>query len=201
MATRQKKFLIGIDEAGRGPLAGPVAVGAVLLFPHFDLQHLVGIKDSKQLNSQKRELWFKKACEFQKNGLIDFAVSFSSEKTIDTKGIVRAIKISLLRSLKKVCKDPLKTHIFLDGGLVAPKEYPYQKTIIRGDEILSIIALASILAKVTRDRKMVRYGQKFPLYGFEQHKGYGTKDHYKTIQKHGICSLHRKSFLKNLQYI
>ncbi|MDP3726348.1 MAG: ribonuclease HII [bacterium] len=192
----QKKFLIGIDEVGRGPIAGPVAVGAVLLFPHFDLQNLAHIKDSKQLNPQKRELWFKKACEFQKNGLIDFAVSFSSENVIDKKGIVYAIRKSLARALKKVCKDPMKTHIFLDGGLVAGEEYPYQKTIIRGDEILSIIALASILAKVTRDRKMVRYGQKFPLYGFEQHKGYGTKHHYKMIEKHGMSSLHRKSFLK-----
>ena len=191
----RKNFLIGIDEAGRGPIAGPVAVGVVILFPHFDLKQLCGIKDSKQLNSQKREIWFKKAREFQKNGFLDFAVSFSSEKTIDTKGIVPAIRMSLARALKKVCNDPLQTHIFLDGGLFAGKEYPFQETIIRGDETLSIIALASIIAKVKRDKKMIEYGRMFPLYGFEQHKGYGTDAHYRAIHKHGIISLHRKSFL------
>ena len=193
--VQKQKFLIGIDEAGRGPLAGPIAVGAILLFPHFDLKHLAGIKDSKQLNSQKREIWFQKACAFKKAGVIDFAVSFSSEKVIDKRGIMHATKVSLARSLKKICKNPAETHVFLDGGLVAPPEYPLQKTIIRGDETLSVIAFASILAKVLRDRKMIRYGEKFPLYGFEQHKGYGTVAHYKAIKKHGPCALHRKTFL------
>ena len=190
-----KKFLIGIDEAGRGPLAGPVAVAAVILSPRFNLKNLNGIKDSKQLNSQKREIWFKKACAFKKEGLLDFAVAFSSEKTIDKKGIVFAVRFSLARALKKVCHDPFSTYIFLDGSLMAPREYLFQKTITRGDEKISIIALASILAKVRRDRKMTSYGQQFPLYGFEQHKGYGTTHHYKMIEKYGICPLHRKSFL------
>lgn len=195
---QKKKFLVGIDEAGRGPLAGPVAVGAVLLFPHFNTKNLIGIKDSKQLSAQKRESWFEKASLFKKEGLIDFAVSFSSEKMIDKKGIVHAIHISLKRSLKKVCVNPYETYIYLDGGLMAPRAYPFQKTIIRGDEILSIIALASIVAKVERDRKMEQYAEQFPEYGFEQHKGYGTTEHYKAIRKHGPCLLHRKSFLKNL---
>ena len=191
----KRKFLIGIDEAGRGPLAGPIAVAAVLLFPHFDLKHLAGIKDSKQLNLKKREIWFQKARAFKRAGEIDFAVSFSSEKVIDKHGIMHATRASLARSLKKICRDSAKTRIFLDGGLVAPSEYMLQKTIIRGDETLSIIAFASILAKVLRDRKMVLYGEKFPLYGFEQHKGYGTAAHYKAIDKYGPCAFHRKTFL------
>lgn len=188
-------FLVGIDEAGRGPIAGPVAVAAVLFFPHFDTQVLSGIKDSKQLNPQKREVWFKKALELKKGGYIDFAASFSSEKMIDNKGIVMAVRSSLNRSLKKVCRDPSRTYIYLDGGLRASDEYPFQKTVIRGDEILSIVALASIIAKVKRDQKMIRYGELFPPYGFEQHKGYGTQEHYRAIEKYGVCSLHRLSFL------
>src|SRR3989344_7743238 len=195
---RRTKHLIGIDEAGRGPIAGPVAVAAVIVFYHFDLRKLLEIKDSKQLNPQKREIWFKKAHLFKKEGFIDFAVSFSSEKTIDSRGIVPAIQASLNRSIKKICKEPLSAHVFLDGGLRAPLEFQYQNTIIRGDEKISIIALASILAKVERDRKIVSYGQKYPLYGFEQHKGYGTHPHYKAIKKHGIIALHRKSFLKKI---
>ncbi len=195
--SKKQKYLIGIDEVGRGPLAGPVAVAAVLCFPRFDFKNLAHIKDSKQLNPQKREEWFMRARTFKSAGLIDFAVSFCGEKIIDKRGIMRAIKISLSRALKKICKNKNRgqAYIYLDGGLVAPAEYPFQKTIIRGDEKISIIALASIVAKVTRDKKMKRYGERFPLYGFEQHKGYGTAAHYKAIEKYGVCALHRRSFL------
>ncbi|MBI2109514.1 MAG: ribonuclease HII [Parcubacteria group bacterium] len=194
----EKKYLIGIDEVGRGPLAGPVAVAAVLFFPHFDTRHLKGIKDSKKLSPQKRELWLEKAITLKKDGYIDFSVSFSSEKVIDKKGIMHAIRLSLKRSVKKMCKSPYETYIYLDGGLTAPKMYPFQKTIIRGDELLSIIALASIIAKVGRDRKMEEYAEQFPEYGFEQHKGYGTDAHYKAIQKYGLCAIHRRSFLHTI---
>lgn len=194
----RSKNLIGIDEAGRGPIAGPVTVAAVIIFPHFDLRKLLEIKDSKQLNPQKREVWFKKAHLFKKEGFIDFAISFSSQKVIDSRGIVSAVQSSLNHSIKKICKEPLLAHVFLDGGLRAPVEFKHQNTIIRGDEKISIIALASILAKVERDKKMISYGQKFPHYDFEQHKGYGTYPHYRAIKKHGITPLHRKSFLKNL---
>ncbi len=196
--VERKNFLIGIDEAGRGPIAGPVAVAAVLLSPRFDLKELHGIRDSKKLNPQKRRIWFEKVRAWEEQGLLDFAVSLSSHKTIDSKGIVAAIRLSLCRVLQKVCGDSFTAHIFLDGGLVAPAQYPFQHTIIRGDETISIIALASILAKVTRDERMMRYGERFPLYGFEQHKGYGTYSHYKAIRKYGVSELHRRSFLRRV---
>ena len=192
------QFTVGIDEAGRGPLAGPVAVAAVIIFSPKTLRHLKNIKDSKQLTPKSREKWFEKAQALKAHGILNFSVSFTSEKMIDSRGIVFGIRSSLARSLKNICKNPLSVHILLDGGLRAPHNYPSQETIIRGDETVSIISLASIIAKVCRDRKMVRCAQKYPAYGFEQHKGYGTRMHYERIKKYGICPLHRKSFLKNI---
>lgn len=190
------KYIVGIDEVGRGPLAGPVAVAAVIIFSRETLRYLRNIKDSKQLTLKSREEWFEKARALKTQGLLNFSVSFTDERKIDSRGIVWGIHASLTKALKNVCENPLSAHIFLDGGLKAPQEYRFQKTVIRGDESIPVIALASIIAKVERDKKMVRFAQKFPLYGFEQHKGYGTRMHYERIKKHGICPLHRKSFLK-----
>ena len=127
--------------------------------------------------------------------LLDYAVSFAGASLIDKRGIMHGIRQSLARSLEMLALDPKKTEIRLDGSLYAPKHFLMQRTIIRGDETERIIAMASVVAKVLRDKKMVRFAQKFPLYGFERHKGYGTKEHYTAIKRRGLCSIHRLSFL------
>ncbi len=190
-------YIIGIDEAGRGPLAGPVAVGAFCIRAnnrHFQ-KWCAGVKDSKKLSEKKRELWFAKIQSEKKTGKIDFAVSFASSKMIDVKGLTFAIKHALAESLQKLACNPKETLVLLDGGLHAPKEYLFQQTIIKGDEKEPVISLASIAAKVLRDKKMYRFASVYPLYGFEKHKGYGTRAHYIAIEKYGILDIHRKRFL------
>ncbi|MDO8565413.1 MAG: ribonuclease HII [bacterium] len=192
------RYVVGIDEAGRGPLAGPVAVGAVKVYKSDKFNKLVrGIKDSKQLTASERELWFALATEARRKGELDFKVSLVSEKIIDKHGIAYAIRVGIKRCLVglNVTTD---SQIFLDGALKAPTEFKHQLTIIRGDEKIPIISLASICAKVIRDRKMVRLAKKFPKFGFEIHKGYGTLMHRKAIKKYGSTELHRKTFLKKL---
>lgn len=190
------KYRIGIDEVGRGPIAGPVAVGAFVFLDKKASQFFKGVKESKQLTEEKRELWFVKILEGQKKGLIDFSVVFQSEKIIDTKGISFAIKKCLTTSLNNLKINPKNALILLDGGLKAPEEYKHQKTIIKGDVKEQVIALASICAKVLRDRKMRGWAKKHPNYGFDVHKGYGTKRHYEAIKIHGLLPLHRKTFYK-----
>ncbi len=191
------QHVVGIDEAGRGPLAGPVAVGIASIPSNFKKSFWKGIRDSKKLTEKNRELWYLKALEARKLGLLNFSVSLVSEKIIDKKGINYAIKLGIEKSLVKL-KVPKDSHIFLDGGLRAPKRFKYQQTIIKGDEKKSIISLASIMAKVTRDRKMVKLSKKFPKYNFHTHKGYGTRKHIEAIKKFGLTNIHRKSFLKHL---
>ena len=199
------KHLIGIDEVGRGPIAGPVAVGAfcVSLSDLPKIKRIFkGVKESKQLSESKREEWFSIIEEHKKSGLINFRVAFQSEKTIDKKGLSFALNSALATSLREVRPSggPTSTcRVLLDGGLKAPVEFTNQKTIIKGDEKELVIALASICAKVLRDRKMNRLGKKNPNYGFEFHKGYGTKAHYAAIESSGPLSSHRKSFLKGIK--
>lgn len=197
------KYIIGIDEVGRGPLAGPVAVGACLISVSKikslqEKSFFKGIRDSKKLSEKKREEWLEKIKELKTKGDLDYSVSFISNKIIDKKGISQCIKMAVKNSLKKLKAEPLKTIVLLDGGLKAPEEFIYQKTIIKGDEKEPIISLASIAAKVARDSKMVEYSKKFPQYGFEIHKGYGTALHCRKIRENGLSELHRKSFCKNL---
>jgi ribonuclease HII len=193
--------IIGIDEAGRGPLAGPVAVGAVKVSENFDRSFFKGIRDSKKLSEAERELWYALALEAKKRGELDFAVVLVSEKIIDKHGISYAIKRGIKRVLKKVSGEGNGEQIFLDGGLKAPEEFIHQLTIIRGDEKIPAISLASIMAKVTRDRLMVRISKKYPEFAFEMHKGYGTAIHRQAIIKYGSTEIHRKSFLKGLQKV
>ena len=202
-AKKSNISIIGIDEAGRGPLAGPVAVGAVA-FKIKDKTRLKRVfkeirgKDSKKLTAHGREKWFEIIKTEEKKGNLYFAVSFTGVKMIDKKGIVFAIKTALSRSLKKVDIDPKTAKVLLDGGLHAPQKYQHQKTIIRGDEKELSISLASIAAKVLRDRKMVQFARKYPVYGFDKHKGYGTKYHCQQILKHGLSYEHRTSFLTRI---
>lgn len=195
MSKKSNKFLIGIDEVGRGPIAGPVAVGAFVFLKKDAIKFFKGVKESKQLTEEKRELWFSKILEGQRLGLINFAVTFQSEKVIDSKGISFAIKKALVTSLQKLKINPKDAEVLLDGNLKAPIEYKNQKTIIKGDTKEQVIALASICAKVLRDRKMRQWGKKYPKYGFEVHKGYGTKGHYEAIRRYGLVALHRRTFL------
>lgn len=187
------KYIIGIDEVGRGPIAGPVTVGAVLLPAKSSWGDFAGLRDSKKLTEPGREAWFAHI----KDAGITHAVSSVSERVIDEKGIAYAIRLALSRSLRKLGANPKDAHILLDGGLRAPEEYVNQETIVKGDEKEYAIALASIVAKVTRDRYMVRAAKRHSKYVFDQHKGYGTKLHYEAIKKHGLCPLHRRSFLKD----
>ncbi len=183
------KYIVGIDEAGRGPLAGPVSVGIVAMNEK-DLLKWGRIKDSKQLREEKREEVFKKL----KNN--KFIVCYGSVKEIDSLGITRAIALAIERGLKNL-KINVNSTILLDGSLKAPKEFKNQKTIIKGDEKETIIALASIVAKVSRDRLMKKLSKKYPKYELGIHKGYGTKKHISLIKKFGLSALHRRSFCKN----
>lgn len=193
------EYVVGIDEAGRGPLAGPLALGAfcVRADSRAFRKFCVGVKDSKKLSERKREEWFIKIESEKKLGNISFAVAFASPEMIDKRGLTFSIRHALALSLKKLACPPNQTLVLLDGGLHAPEEYTYQETIIKGDEKEPVISFASIAAKVLRDRKMVALAKRHPQYGFEKHKGYGTAAHYEAIEKYGVLDFHRKSFLKS----
>ncbi len=251
--------IIGIDEVGRGPLAGPVTAAAIMpprnfqsLISNFQKKYKIKLKDSKKLSSKQREKWFK----WVRIRKIPYAISSVSPKIIDKINISQAANLAATKALKKLTrfarldsarlakapaspakrgesarratnnlsaspKIPLRSRdseasqrgeqattrnyrILLDGGL---KIFPYfsknlvangysLKTIVRGDEKVPAISLASIVAKVHRDKYMKKMHKKYPKYFFDKHKGYGTKLHYKMIKKYGVSSIHRKSFLK-----
>ncbi len=215
------RYIIGVDEVGRGPIAGPVAVGAFMCSPdffnslptNFSNGKKIKIRDSKKLSKNRREDWFNYLSERKKQGECNFAVSFVSSDMIDKFGINKCIQKALDKSLDKVIKQnhlnlprftPEGSYtdenlndfvLFLDGGLKAPKNYLRQKTIIKGDELNPVISLASIVAKVSRDKIMTQYALKYPKYGFEKHVGYGTKAHYEAIKKYGQTPIHRKTFI------
>lgn len=186
------RFLVGVDEVGRGPLAGPVTVCALLVRPKI-LRRFRSIKESKQLSPKQREEWYEHVVASAGKEL-HFAVSFVSSDVIDRRGIVFAIHLALVRSLEKLDVSPDACEVLLDGGLRAPRKYLHQKTIIHGDAKETVIAMASVVAKVLRDRRMVRLHKKYPKYGFAVHKGYGTKAHYRAIKKHDLSPEHRRSF-------
>jgi len=205
------RYIIGIDEVGRGPLAGPVAVCAFKIptgiLPRqieflFDwggsmfTKKSGRIKDSKKLTKEKREEIFAKLKILKKDKKVDYFVSYESAKKIDKIGISKAIKNCLEKSLKKLKVKPKDCLVLLDGGLKAPEEYKNQKTIIKGDEKERAIAFASIVAKVSRDSLMCKLAKKYPKYLFEVHKGYGTKKHCDAITKNGLCDEHRRCFCK-----
>ena len=189
------RYVLGVDEAGRGPLAGPVSVGVVAVVEGFDvLKEFPSVRDSKKLSEKKREHIFTQLEARVAQGDARFAVEFESAETIDTEGIVVAVRRALWRGVNALAPDAALVRIQLDGALKAPPEYA-QETIINGDELIPLISLASIAAKVSRDRLMLELAQKYPEYGFEKHKGYGTKAHYEMLKKHGLCAIHRRSFI------
>jgi ribonuclease HII len=198
-SRKKSAYTLGIDEVGRGPLAGPVAVGVVrTALPRKQYSKLlVGIRDSKKATQTEREKWYEKAVFLRKEKKIDWAVTFKSPHFIDRKGIVPSIRACMYEGIKKV-KGVYGDEYLLDGGLKLKPEYIKQKTIIRGDSKELLIALAATIAKVVRDRYMTRLAKKYPEYGFEVHKGYGTKKHREAIRVSGLSQVHRKSFCKNI---
>ncbi len=196
--------IIGIDEAGRGPLAGPVVVAGVMMeskmknekwkkeFPVLD-----GIRDSKKLSAKKREEWFRILTNHPQ---ITWAAARVLPKTIDRINIMRATNLGVARVFSSLSTLPFGGDtsewgfwVLLDGGLRLPARIPHE-VIIKGDEKIPLIAAASIIAKVTRDRIMLRLHKKYPQYGFDRHKGYGTRAHREMIARFGRSEIHRASF-------
>jgi ribonuclease HII len=196
----KQRFCIGIDEVGRGPLAGPVTVCA-LLVPEQARKFFVGNFDSKQLSAKKRAEIYRFLKQEKASLGIDFEVVSIASTYIDTKGIVPAIDKALTKALKVITERnnlPTSVKILLDGGLRAPGEFTNQTTIIRGDSAHFTIGLASICAKETRDAYMKKIESKYPGYGFARNCGYGTLEHRKAIGSLGTTPIHRKSFLRKL---
>ena len=182
-------YICGIDEAGRGPLAGPVVVGAVILPKDSFIE---GINDSKKISETKREKLYEKIVE----EAIAWGTGIIWQNEIDQINILNATKKALTLAIESLEKKP---EIILVDALENINTLGIKyKSIIKGDEKHYSIAAASIIAKVTRDRIMREYDEIYPEYGFAKHKGYGTANHITAIKQYGICDLHRKSFLKKL---
>ena len=210
-AGPKPKLIIGVDEAGRGPLAGPVAVGVVLVPLAFPWQRLLpGVDDSKRLTARARMKIFQLAKELKNDGQLDYKVSLCGAKTIDRLGINRAVSLALSRALARLhhtkrpggfrAEDLFSASVRLDGGLRAPSAYLEQQTIIGGDRLEPAISLASIMAKVTRDQYMVNLAlnKAYQPYDFARHKGYGTLAHRRAILERGLSPEHRRSYCRRV---
>jgi ribonuclease HII len=195
------KRVVCLDEAGRGPLAGPVVAAAVMLNSKFKMQNaklkfkIQNLRDSKKLTVKQREEWYK---ILTKNPKIEWGIGKVSEKVIDKINIKNAAELAMEKALKNLEKKMKKKADFLiiDGNHISSKNLKTRKykLIVKGDEKVFSCAAASILAKVTRDRIMMCYHKKYPKYRFDLHKGYPTKFHLKMLKKYGPCKIHRKSF-------
>lgn len=199
----QAGVICGIDEAGRGPLAGPVVAGAVVL-PQLKLEddflEWEGLNDSKKLSGKKRESFYNRLVEHPN---VHIGIGIVSEGIIDKINILRATQLSMKRALFNL---DVKADCLLIDGMNLPGVKIPQKKIIDGDTLSLSIAAASIVAKVTRDNIMRQYHEKYPEYGFDRHKGYGTKEHMRRIKEHGPCKIHRRSFypislLEEIEYV
>lgn len=179
----------GIDEAGRGPLAGPVCAAAVILPPDCDIP---GLNDSKKLSEKKREALFP---VIQEKALA-FGIGWATAEEIDRVNILQATFLAMARAVEALPAPA--DYALVDGNRMPPLPIPGE-TIVKGDATSASIAAASILAKVSRDRLLRRLDEEHPEYGFAKHKGYGTQAHYEAIRKYGLLPEHRRSFLKNLE--
>lgn len=178
--------ICGVDEAGRGPLAGPVCAAAVILPKHLEIP---GLTDSKKLSDKKRRELF----PIIQQQAIAYGIGLASEAEIDEVNILQATFLAMRRALDQLSIRP--EIALIDGNRETDFGLPV-KTVVKGDSLSANIAAASILAKVTRDNIMVELAKQYPAYGFEIHKGYGTKAHYEALRTYGLCPIHRKSFLK-----
>lgn len=181
-------ILCGVDEAGRGPLAGPVCAAAVIL-PRGTV--IEGLNDSKKLSEKKREQLFDVICDTA----VSYTIAFATVEEIEELNILHAAQLAMNRAIEEL--DPKPDLAIIDGNQAGDIRFPHE-TVVKGDASCISIAAASILAKVTRDRFMLDMAQQYPMYHFEKHKGYGTKDHYSALREFGPCPIHRPSFLKNL---
>ena len=180
------QVICGVDEAGRGPLAGPVCAAAVILPKHAELP---GLTDSKKLTDKKRRELYPLIME----QAVAYGIGFATEQEIDEINILQATFLAMQRALDQLTVKP--DLALIDGNREKDFGLPV-KTVVKGDSLSANIAAASILAKVTRDNLMVEMAQKYPQYGFEIHKGYGTKAHYAALREFGASPIHRMTFLK-----
>ena len=182
------KVICGVDEAGRGPLAGPVCAAACILPRGLEIE---GLNDSKKLTEKRRDALYDVICE----KALAYGIAFATEAEIEELNILGATYLAMNRAIAQLQIQP--DLALIDGNRNAGIEMPSQ-TVVKGDSKCADIAAASILAKVTRDRYMMELDSQYPAYGFGKHKGYGTKDHYAAIREHGMCPAHRPSFLKKM---
>lgn len=181
------KLICGIDEAGRGPLCGPVVAAAVILKEN---DHIDGVNDSKKLSEKKREKLFAEI----KERAVAYAVGIVDEKTIDKINILEATRMAMKQAVESL--KVKAEYALVDAEKRVPIDIPYTP-IIKGDALSESIAAASIIAKVTRDHMIIEMDKKYPEYNFAKNKGYGTKEHVEAIKKYGLCDIHRRSFCKN----
>lgn len=180
------RCICGIDEAGRGPLAGPVCAAAVILPPYVDIP---GLDDSKKLSDKRRRELF----PVIKQTAIAYGIAFAEPEEIDSINILQATFCAMERAVSMLDAKP--DLLLIDGNREKDFDIPVE-TVVRGDSRSLSIAAASVLAKVTRDDLMLEMAKEFPMYGFDVHKGYGTKAHYAALKEYGPCAIHRASFLK-----
>ncbi len=182
------KKVCGVDEAGRGPLAGPVCAAAVILPEGLIID---GVNDSKKLSEKKREKLF----DVIKEKALAYSIGWASVEEIETINILNAAMLAMKRAVEGL--DIEAEYALIDGNKAPQLKIPCE-TIVGGDALSMSVAAASILAKVTRDRLMIEYSKQYPEYGFEKHKGYGTAAHREAVLEHGVTPIHRNSFLKKL---
>ncbi|MBQ3251830.1 MAG: ribonuclease HII [Oscillospiraceae bacterium] len=180
------RMICGVDEAGRGPLAGPVCAAAVILPPHIEIP---GLNDSKKLTDKKRRELFP---VIQEKALA-YGIAFADEKEIDTVNILQATYLAMQRAVSQLTCTP--DYILVDGNRAPDFQIPAE-TVVKGDSLSASIAAASVLAKVTRDDLMLKLAEEYPQYRFDIHKGYGTKAHYEALRTYGPSPIHRLTFLK-----
>ena len=181
-------LICGVDEAGRGPLAGPVCAAAVILPKGLVI---LGLNDSKKLTDKRRRELF----PIIQQEAVSIGIAFASQEEIDEINILQATFLAMRRAIDQL--DPKPQFALIDGNRETDFGVPC-RTVIKGDSLSANIAAASVLAKVTRDNWMIEAAEKYPGYGFEIHKGYGTKAHYAALEKLGPCAIHRRTFLKKL---
>ena len=189
LLSKGYKVIVGVDEVGRGPLAGPVVCAAVIM-PYEEGLLIDGIDDSKKLSEKKRDM----LTELIKERAIAYTIYEVSEKEIDDINILQATRKGMREAIMALPFTP--DIVLTDGNMTLDIPFP-QQSIIHGDALSYTIGAASIVAKTYRDKLMVEYAKEYPEYGFEKHKGYGTATHIKAIKEHGLCPIHRKTFTKN----
>ena len=183
-----EQLLCGVDEAGRGPLAGPVCAAAVILPRGLCIP---GLNDSKKLTEMKREALYDVIC----SSAVSYGIAFATVDEIEEVNILNAAMLAMNRAIEKLSVQP--TLALIDGNRNSAIKVA-SRCVVKGDAKCADIAAASVLAKVTRDRYMLEMAEKYPQYKFEKHKGYGTKDHYAALREYGPCEIHRPSFLRKM---